>query len=291
MYNYYQKTKHHMNDFIIRKLNRDEMKTAIAWADKEGWNPGVHDEECFYNADPNGFFALLVNDKIVSIISAVKYDNNYGFIGFYIVDPEHRGKGYGIAIWQKAMEYLNGKVIGLDGVPEQVENYKKSGFVYAHRNITYKGISKTTSVVKQLKDLNSNDFSMIKNFDIKYMPDTRDSFLKCWLSQDDSHIIGIEENGKLRAYGKIRKCYEGYKIGPVFAETDELASSIFYGLQNKIPETSEFTIDIPEGNEFSLNMAKSCSMEYFFETARMYKGEIKKLPINNIYGITTYELG
>lgn len=281
-----------MKNFSIRKLTRKEMKLAISWADREGWNPGIHDEECFYSADPNGFFAGLLGDKIVSIISAVKYDNDYGFIGFYIVEPEYRGKGYGIAIWKKAMDYLEGYIIGLDGVPEQVENYKKSGFEYAHRNITYKGNSKKSKTINnKVKELTVDDFKMIREYDLQFMPDSRDVFLRCWLSHDDSWKVGIVENGKLKAFGKIRKCNEGYKIGPMFAEDSIKAKSIFLELQNKIPEGSSFTIDIPETNNASLNIAKEFKMEYFFETVRMYKGEIPDLPLDKIFGITTYEVG
>jgi len=268
-----------MENFSIRKLTKQEMKTAISWADREG-------------SDPNGFFAGLLGDKIVSIISGVKYDNNYGFVGFYIVEPEYRGRGYGIAIWEKAMEYLDGYVIGLDGVPEQVENYKKSGFLYAHRNITYKGVSKKIKTEdNRVVKLNINDFQMIRAFDLQFMPDSRDAFLRCWLSHSDSWIIGVVEDDSLKAYGKIRKCNEGYKIGSLFAEDNLKAKSIFLELQNKIPEGSSFTIDIPETNNASLKMAKDFEMEYFFETARMYKGEIPDLPLDKIFGITTYELG
>ena len=42
-------------DFIIRRMNRDEVSLAIEWAADEGWNPGLHDAECFYVADPDGF--------------------------------------------------------------------------------------------------------------------------------------------------------------------------------------------------------------------------------------------
>lgn len=281
-----------MDNFSIRRLTRKEMRTAILWADREGWNPGIHDEKCFFNADPNGYFAGVLGDKIVSIISAVKYDNIYGFVGFYIVDPEFRGRGYGLPVWNRAMEYLDGCIIGLDGVPEQVENYKKSGFLYAHRNITYKGISsKMNPSNNNISELSIDNFEMIRNYDLQFMPDSRDVFLKCWLSQDDSWIIGIVENDFLKAYGKIRKCNEGYKIGPLFAENAVMAKNIFFELQNKVDEGSTFTIDIPESNSLSLQIAKDFKMEYFFETARMYKGKIPNLPLDKTFGITTYELG
>jgi GNAT superfamily N-acetyltransferase len=56
-----------------------------------------------------------------------------------MVKPKYRGQGYGIRIWNTALEYLEGRIIGLDGVVTQQENYKKSGFVYACCNVHYEG--------------------------------------------------------------------------------------------------------------------------------------------------------
>ncbi len=48
------------------------MDFAIQLAAKEGWNPGLHDAECFYRTDPDGFFiGLLDENQPVGCISAV----------------------------------------------------------------------------------------------------------------------------------------------------------------------------------------------------------------------------
>lgn len=39
-------------------MSREEAEFAIEMAAAEGWNPGVHDGELFYEADPEGFFLL-----------------------------------------------------------------------------------------------------------------------------------------------------------------------------------------------------------------------------------------
>jgi hypothetical protein len=69
----------------------------------------------------------------------VSYGEYYGFIGFFIVKPDVRGRGYGFGIWQAGMKKLEDRVIGLDGVTTQQDNYQKSGFVLAHRNIRFGG--------------------------------------------------------------------------------------------------------------------------------------------------------
>lgn len=65
-------------------------------------------------------------------MSALKYVSDHGFIGLFIVKPEHRKKGYGSKIFNHAMEYLGNRNIGLDGVLKQVHYYEKNGFKSYH---------------------------------------------------------------------------------------------------------------------------------------------------------------
>jgi hypothetical protein len=44
-------------------------------------------------------------------------------------------------------------------------------------------------------------------------------------------------------------------------------------------------------NSEAVDLAKRHNMTVVFETARMYKGESPDLPINRLFGVTTFELG
>lgn len=46
-------------EYKIKTMTREELDIAVEWAAREGWNPGVHDADAFYAADPNGFFGGL----------------------------------------------------------------------------------------------------------------------------------------------------------------------------------------------------------------------------------------
>jgi ribosomal protein S18 acetylase RimI-like enzyme len=125
--------------YTIRTMTRGEVDTAVEWAAIEGWNPGLNDAECYFEADPAGFFIGLLDGAPIATLSAVRYGKSFGFMGFYIVRPDCRGEGYGTKIWNAGLEYLEGRIIGLDGVVDQQENYRKSGFRLAHRNVRYEG--------------------------------------------------------------------------------------------------------------------------------------------------------
>ena len=128
-----------MNDLRIRTMRPDEISIAVDWAAAEGWNPGLADAACFATVDPDGFLIGELDGAPVATISCVNYDASFAFLGFYIVREDLRGRGYGLRIWNAAIAHAGARVIGLDGVVAQQENYKKSGFELAYANVRYGG--------------------------------------------------------------------------------------------------------------------------------------------------------
>src|SRR5260370_38379833 len=84
----------------IRPMTRAEMDLALDWAAEEGWNPGVDDAECFRQADDGGFIGAFIDGRMAASISVVAYDQAFAFLGFYIVAPEFRSRGVGLALWR-----------------------------------------------------------------------------------------------------------------------------------------------------------------------------------------------
>jgi len=280
------------NNYIIKTMDRKEIDIAIEWAAKEGWNPGLHDADCYFSADQNGFLIGLLDDEPIATISVIKYDDSFGFLGFYIVKPEYRGKGYGIQIWNAGLKYLEGANIGLDGVVNQQENYKKSAFKLAYRNIRYEGIGggkyPNNAEIVELSTLPSKT---INSYEQPFFPVNRLQFTKSWISQADSHALGIMHNDKLAGYGVIRKCRNGYKIGPLCADNPELAESLFLALKSKTSLSEQIFLDTPEINQAAIALAEKHKMIVSFETARMYKGAFPDMPLNRIFGVTSFEIG
>lgn len=279
------------NDYHIKTMTRKQVDMAMAWAADEGWNPGLHDAEPFYAADPEGFFMGFFNDEPVSCISAVRYGRGFGFIGFFMVKPEHRGKGYGFNIGQRALAHLKGRLIGIDGVVAQQENYKKAGFIPAHRNIRYEGGGGEPVVHPEIVPLSGRPLAEIHACDRRFFPEERHVFVKSWISQPGSRALGICRGGKLAGYGVLRPCRSGYKIGPLFAPDADSAKTLFAALSGHVEKGAPIYLDVPEINPSAVALAEENGMEIVFETARMYNRKPPLLPVNEIFGITTFELG
>lgn len=280
------------SNYQIRAMTRQEVDIAIDWAAAEGWNPGLYDADCFYAADPNGFLIGLVGNEPIATLSAVKYGDSFGFLGFYIVKPEYRGKGYGIQIWNAGLAYLRGRTIGLDGVVAQQGNYRKSGFKLAYKNLRYQGTAggyfPTDSGIVQLSTI---PFDEIDAYDKPFFPRNRTQFLRSWIDQPQSTALGILRNRKLVGYGVMRICRSGYKVGPLLADSQELADHLFSALKTHAPESAPIFLDTPAVNSAAVDLVKQHNMTLAFETARMYIGKSPDLPVGRLFGVMTFELG
>lgn len=279
--------------YIIRHMTQDEVESiALEWAAKEGWNPGLHDASCFFAADPKGFLIGVLGDRPISCVSAIAYNSEFAFLGFYIVRPEYRGQGYGLKIWQAAMAYMKSQNIGLDGVVDQQPNYKKSGFALAYRNIRYEGIAeRTIEPFPEIVPLSRISFDDVARYDADLFPVPRPRFLRCWVQQPESLAFAALEKGKLAGYSVIRKCRNGYKIGPLFADSEDVAKKLFLSSMNSVEVGAKIFLDTPEVNQAAVELAESQGMQKVFETARMYTKSQPDIDLKKIFGVTTFELG
>src|ERR1700736_2919408 len=121
-----------MNGLRIRPMRPDEISIAVNWAAAEGWNPGPAADSCFAAADPEGFFIGELEGAPAATVSCVNYGASFAFLGFYIVREDLRGRGYGLRICNAPIAHAGPRVIGLDGVVAQQQNYRLSGFELAY---------------------------------------------------------------------------------------------------------------------------------------------------------------
>ncbi|MDP2721671.1 MAG: GNAT family N-acetyltransferase [Bacteroidales bacterium] len=279
-------------NYTIRHMTAAEVSLAVEWAAREGWNPGLYDADCFFQTDPSGFLIGELDGKMIACKSAVKYGDDFGFMGFYMVAPEYRGKGYGYEIWKQGHDSLKGRVAGMDGVVEQQPNYRKSGYRLAYRNIRMEGKATGMRVENvHLIPASEVSFDSLVKYDRQYFPAERSKFLECWIQQPESHALTYVEKGSILGFGMIRKCRIGYKIGPLFSESENIANLISGALFGFPQEVEPVFLDIPEPNEAAHKLVERYKMKKVFETARMYHGKPPKVDLDHVFGVTTFELG
>lgn len=201
-----------------------------------------------------------------------------------------RGQGYGLRVWQAALESAGARTIALDGVPAQQENYVRSGFTLAWRNTRYQVEGGTDDDVPGLIDLDSIPFTDITLYDADVFEADRRTFLRFWLAQPGGRRLGVVRDGRLAGWGLLRPCAEGSKIGPLMADDRQVAEQLLDGLCAAGSGQPVF-IDVPETNPEAMRLVRARGMTPCFETARMNRGVPPPIDIGKIWGLTTFELG
>jgi GNAT superfamily N-acetyltransferase len=279
------------NGLAIRTMRADEIALALDWAAAEGWNPGLADAACFAAPDPDGFLIGEHEGSPAATVSCVNYDAQFAFLGFYIVRPDLRGRGFGLQIWKAAIAHAGSRVIGLDGVVAQQANYRKSGFQFAYPNVRYGGT--VTAVGPPRADvvaLTEVPFAAIAADDASVFPARRAGFLRAWITAPGHIGCARMREGRLAGWGVIRPCRKGHKIGPLVADDRATAETVLAALLARAGG-GEIFLDVPGINADAIAMAQDLGLAPVFETARMYTGAIPPLRLDRVFGVTSFELG
>ena len=278
----------------MRRMTRDELDVVVGWAVDEGWDPGLTDADAFFDADPDGFFIGLLDGEPIASISIVRYADARAFLGFYIVRPEHRGRGYGLALWERARAEVATPSTGLDGVVAQIGNYERSGFTLAHRTIRFSAAPPRRGRGEQqieIRDLVPADVGALIEYDGSVFGCARPALVRPWVLRDDARtVVAIDASGVV-GYGTIRPSAGGRRVGPVFADTAMIAGAVIDALASGDAHGAPIAIDVPEVNGAAVDTVLDRGMAPVFETARMVDGVEQGVDWPRVFGVTSLELG
>lgn len=276
------------NHTTIRALTSFEVEQLVDWARIEGWNPGFADGPALYAADPKGFIGCFVDGQMAAGISAVRYGSYFGFIGLYIAHADFRGKGHGRKVWDAGMAHLDGRTIGLDGVPEQQSNYRSMGFEPAYETFRWSG-RLAGSHDADVAAITDDMVAAVLGYDQAFFPAERDTFLTAWLKPPRAAKVIIRD-GNVCGYAVCRKCHDGYKVGPLFAQTADDAQKLLSACAAEIGDET-LHIDVPAAQTEFCTYLEAYRFTKGFTTARMYRGPAPAVEMSGVFGITTLELG
>lgn len=275
-------------ELVVTAAGPGEWKTVTGWAADEGWNPGTSDTESFFAQDPEGFFIGRLRGEPVSAVSVVNYGDDYAFLGFYLVRPDLRGRGLGIATWRAGLAHAGSRTVGLDGVPAQQDNYRASGFRLAHTTARFSGRTTPGRPAPDVRPVEPADLAAVAAYDSACCPADRPRFLERWLTGPGHRALVRFVDGRLTGYGVIRPARDAARVGPLFADTAEDARALLHALT---ADGQPYAVDVPTTNAAGVALAGELGLTPSFDTARMYTGPVRPCARDRIFGVTTLELG
>jgi GNAT superfamily N-acetyltransferase len=223
-----------------------------------------------------------LNGLLVGQISTIRCEDNYAFLGLYIVREAFRRRGFGSALIAHAMRHVADCNIGLSAALEHTSFYAKLGFVRTSDDCRFVGPA--VKVAPELSDrILPYDDSMldaVSDYDRQCFPSARRAFLSLWLRMPSSSCFVYRERGVVKGYAQIHPIdtvKNSHEIGPCFADTKEIARALIIAAVNQLGEGDTFGLNIqfenPRVGEL-LEILPEYNLAEWIRLARMYtKGE------------------
>ena len=272
---------------------------------KEGFAPGVGDLRIYQNTDKQGLWVGWLNNTPLGCIAGVRYNENYGFIGLFLVKKKFRGRGFGLQLWRKAFDHLiDLPCIGLEAAPERVADYSKWGFTVSSKTTRWQwlGDGKLLKENFNIDDIYNFSFvegssipsNAVEQFDEKRETTPRPHFLSNWLNHPAGRVIAVlDSEGQCHGFGRIRPCLlqkgDGWRIGPLMADSSKLLKILLRKLIDSHPGL--IIIDSPGINNSASELFEELGFKSESETFRMYRGYQPPVSMNDVYGLACLELG
>lgn len=290
----------------ILPLTPGDIACVTQWARIEGFAPGIGDVGIFRHTDRQGLWVGWLGNEPIGCIAGVRYNSSYGFIGLFLVVPEYRGNGYGVELWRHALDHLADlPCIGLEAAINRIDDYSCWGFKPSSpttrwqwkRNEKYlaeiRGIQAEGSGLKLLEGASIPSIA-VQAYDAKREPSPRPHFISDWLHHPAGTVLALTDaNGLCHGFGRIRPCLlpegEGWRIGPLLADSPELAELLLRHLMDR--HHGAILFDSPGANPSVKPLMERLGFNIISETLRMYRGKQPPISMNEVYGLACLELG
>ncbi|XP_028391476.1 uncharacterized protein LOC114516252 [Dendronephthya gigantea] len=280
--------------------------------EKEGWMPGLNDIDCYLALDPTSLYVGELNGKPIAIAAMYKYDDQYRHFGCYIVDKAFRGRGYGMQLTAEVLRQseLNG-IISLYSVQNMVEKYEKVMKAVpqwvAERHIvdiptTFSflkdAISSNASPPFSIKQVSDVDLKALFDYDTKVFGYKREKFVERLLQVGHARVA-LDQQNEIVGYAAARVLYNpdnGYRVGPVFCESIEIATYLLKELLQDLLQSGKstkqaLTIDIPLGNPTANEFAKILHGKIILKCVFACSNGLPKSVFKKWFAVTYVEAG
>ena len=276
----------------IRNSSAAEMLLIIQLSSMDGRAAGQNDADVFYRFDPEGFFIAVEDSTLAGSISAVTYDDSFGFIGLHFVMPKFQNTALGEKLLEAALQKLGERTAGINCLETQEPYYAGHGFKAAHKILTYEGTASCKNCsMENIVSPFMHPFELLIGLNKKYYPYETKGLLAAWLHQAGSLLLAKQEDSKFSGYGLYIPCSNGYKVSPLVCRDAETAEELLTALVYHMNSGARFSIDLPESNKDAVKLAEKMKLKKVKETIRMYNKVEPEILIQNVFSYTNNELG
>jgi predicted N-acetyltransferase YhbS len=274
-----------MSDLVdqprIREMREADIAAGLGLCRANRWNQVRRDWELFLQFSPRGCRVAVKNDQVVGTVTTMSYRglegrDRFHWIGMVMVDSAERRKGIGARLLREAIDLLGDRsAIRLDATPAGREVYRRLNFVDEY------GLSRLESIGDgraawtedtPARPMTVNDLTQVFEMDYEAFGADRGALLKQLFEASPEHSWVVRREGKIVGYTFGRVGHNFEHLGPVIAETGEIARQLVAACLRDRP-SRPFILDVTRHDPAWTRWLESIGFREQRPYVRMVRGE------------------
>ncbi len=247
----------------IRAFTAGDIDHALVRASREKWTTSRAWLAGLWEHEPAGCFIAEIDRKQAGMVTSTCHRDT-AWIGYLIVDPEHRGRGIGSALMEHVLHYLEKRgvrTIRLDADPPGISLYRRLGFTAEWESRRFRfhaGSVLRRSVATRLR---AEDLDEVFLFDAPRFGDDRAAMIRI-LQRDAEASFCVRHGDDLSGYVLAHDTTTGLHIGPC-AAVDRATAEILLHAALGCRGARPVTLGISDTNRSGCDLLKAIG---FIET-------------------------
>jgi len=281
----------------IRLMTADDLPAAMRLACEAGWNQIEADWRRFLAMQPDGCFVAEHQGGCVGTVVACMFDQ-VAWIAMLLVDIAQRGQGFGQALIEHALAFLDEQRIAtvrLDATPLGQPLYEKLGFRPQFELARYAGVLPAAVDdalgEKRLaaRTAQRPDIERIVNLDRGITGTDRRQFLVRLFDEKPDPLRVVESLGEIAGYMTVRCGRCASQLGPCLGSADACPALLADAATTLAGQT--VFVDVPMSNSPAVEFTQSVGLKVQRTFVRMCRGRAVQEDIARLWASSGPELG
>lgn len=256
----------------VRLMAAGDIGFCVAQTAREGWTSTPDDFGVHLAHDPDGCFVAAVGGEPAAMVTTTAYRST-GWIGNLIVAPEHRGKGLGSVMMERAIGSLESHglaTLRLEADPLGINIYRRLGFVDEYDSPRFRRDGEPTPDPAQGTPMEPADVRSVAPLDAAAFGDDRSRLLPVLLGAARA-AFRVPARGAIAGYLMLVAGVHGFRIGPWVAEEPGAASNLLRAAL-AFAGARTVTVAVPGPNRVGQAMLREAGFRETPSSLRMARG-------------------
>lgn len=227
----------------IDDLTRADLGDAHGLSTAVGWNQTRSDWGRLLDLHPETCFAGRVDGELVATSTLATYEDRIGWVGMVLVDPDHRRRGYGSAVFERSLTAgleAGLDVVGLDATNAGRRVYDGYGFERTGGIDRWRGRIEVPDSMdgfdgdEEIDAEPISDLDSVAAFDAACCGVDRRPLLAHLFDSPGVTGIRVPADGPPEAVAFVRPGRECPQVGPVVSEDREALATLLAAVADRV---------------------------------------------------------